>query len=152
MASARRPDHLPTILGALLVLAGTHVPALDLTAYGEVSYGDIGGTPAVLMQVAAVLALLGVLASRRALLMLSAVGLWVALVWPFLRYGVDRLLRAEPDNPIGRIGQDVADAVVDGVGRVAADVVPQITSLRWGALVLLAGCVLVTRGAFRRGR
>jgi hypothetical protein len=151
MPSARRPDHVPTILGALLVLAGTHVPALELTAYGQVSYGDIGGTPAVLMQAAAVLALLGVLAGRRALLVLSALGLWVALVWPFLRYGVDRL-RAEPDHPIERIGQDVADAVVDGVGRIATDVVPQITSLRWGALVLLAGCVLVTRGAFPRKR
>jgi hypothetical protein len=152
MPAARRPDHVPTILGALLVLVGTHVPALEITVYGAVSYMDIGGTPAVLLQVAAVLALVAVLAGRRSLLMLSSVGLWVALFWPLLRFGTDRLTRAEPENALERIGQTVADAVVDGVGHVTSDVVPEITSVEWGAVVLIAGCILVTNGAFRSGR
>ncbi|MHC5212366.1 MAG: hypothetical protein ACYTG2_16755 [Planctomycetota bacterium] len=151
MAAARRPDHVPTILGALLVLAGVHVHALELGGVRSVSYGDIGGTPAILMQVAAVGALVAVLAQRGVLLKLSALGLWVALLWPLLRFGTERLLRSEPDDPIGKIGQTVADAVVDGVGHVTQEVVPEITSLEWGALVLLVGCVLVTRGALKRG-
>jgi hypothetical protein len=153
MADARRPDHVPTILGALLALAGAYMPALGLTSFGlEVSYVDIGGTPAILMQVAAVAALVAILAGRGLLLKLSALGLWVALFWPALEYGTERLTRSAPADSLGKVGQTVADVVVDGAGKVSSDVLPQITSVTWGALVLFAGCVLVTHGAFKRAR
>jgi hypothetical protein len=78
--------------------------------------------------------------------------MWAALLWPLVQFGTDRLVRSKPDDAIGKLGRTVADAVADGASHVTSEVVPQITSVSWGALVLLVGCVLVTRGALRRAR
>lgn len=134
------------VAGALMVLVGAQMPALEIELLGGLSYLDLGGTAGTVLVAAAIGALVAVVFRSRTGLALSAVALWVALLWPVLRTGFERLFPPER----GAL-DEIADALDQAVGGAVRDELLPIIGVRAGAFVLLAGCVLVGVSAFRRG-
>jgi hypothetical protein len=135
-----------------MVLVGCQLPALGIELIGSVSFLDIEGHAGQALIVAAVATLVAVALHSRAGLSLSAIALWVALLWPALRAGYERVFPPERDV-FDQIGDAVGSAVGDALeGTVSVDDLFRITELKAGAFVLPAGCLLVSVAAFRRRR
>ena len=143
MAGARRADPVPPLIGALLVLLGTRMPAVELPVWGGLSWMELGTWPALLTQGGAVLALLGLLAGRAPLMGLATLALWGGLLWPFLGETVVEAAGYGPSNP----AQELGALLERSAGRVTLDV----SELSWGGAVILAGTLLVTRASWGGG-
>lgn len=150
MSRARRRASLPlganalAVVGAIMLLVGAQMPALEVQLRGELSYLDIGGAPGSVLIAAAVGVLIAVVIQSRAALKLCAVAVWVALLWPMLRAGYERIVPPER-GALDELGSALGQAVGDAVGGNLLEII----GVRAGAFVLLGGCVLVSAGAWR---
>jgi hypothetical protein len=134
------------VAGALMVLIGAQMPALEIQWLGALSYREIGGSSGTVLMAAAIGALVAVVLQSRSGLGLSALALWGGLLWPLLRAGYEQVVPPER-SALDELG----DALGQAVGDALRDEVLRIIGVRAGVFVLLAGCVLVSLGALRRG-
>lgn len=132
------------LAGTATVLLGAFAPAADVAIYGTVSYWDAAGPEAVGMIACAVIATILLARKRRHLARLTSVGMWVALLWPYLQ----GFLEPSPDGFL----EEAAAAVADTTTSFATDLALNFVDLTWGTLALAAGCLLVTLGCFARRR
>ena len=139
-------------VGALMVLVGCQLPALGIEPIGSVSFLDIEGHAGQALIVAAVAALAAVALRNGPLLSISAVALWVALLWPALRAGYAKAFPPER-NAFEELGVALGRALGEELEKhVSIDDLLRITEVKAGAFVLPAGCLLVSIAAFRRRR
>lgn len=137
MFPADRFDHL-ALAGTATVFFGAFAPAADVAIYGEVSYWNAAGPEAAVMLGCAVVALVLLARKKRHRARLAAVGMWIALLWPYLQ----GLMEPEPDGFL----ESAATAVVDTTTGLVTDIALNFVDITWGTLVLAGGCLMVTLG------
>jgi len=133
---------LLALLGTATVLLGAFAPAADVAIYGTVSYWEAAGPEAVFMIACAVVAVVLLARKQRNFARIAAIGMWVALLWPYLQ----GLMEPAPDGFL----EEAASAVVDTTTGFATDIALNFVDITWGTLALAAGCLMVTLGTLVR--
>jgi hypothetical protein len=133
-------------LAAVAILVGVFAPLADVEVYGSISLFDISETQGLLLLAVAAATLLVVFSRAWRRLPLCALAAWAALFYPLLQ----RWLTPRDDSPFGQIKDAFSKAASDAFGDVATDVVMDVTHVRWGGVVLVGGCILLTVVAVRR--
>lgn len=130
------------LLGALAAGAGTFLPAVHVDVLGVVRYWDAARGEAIVILLAAALALLAAWRQERIGLLMGALAMWGALLWPWLR----DFAAAEERSGLAEAAKQVGDAAT----ALARDVAWNFSDLSWGLFVLAAGCLLMSFGALAR--
>ncbi len=143
---ARSEGSITATIGALALLVGVFAPLADVDVYGSVSLFDLSETQGLLLLAAASATLYAVFTASTRWLWLCALGAWVGLLYPLVK----SWLTPRDESALGQLQDALTSAASDAFADVFGDVVMDITHLRWGGGVLLAGCVLLTVAAVRR--
>lgn len=130
------------LLGALAAGVGTFLPAVHVEVYGTVRYWDAARGEAVVLLLAAILAVVAAWRQERIGLVMGALAMWGALLWPWIRSFADE----EEQGGLVAAAKKVGDAAAS----LAKDVAWNFTDLSWGLFVVAGGCLLMSFGAVAR--
>jgi hypothetical protein len=129
------------LLGAAGAGAGTFLPAVNVDLVGVVRYWDAARVEALILLTSAAFALLAAWRRERVGMVMGAVAMWTALLWPWLA----DLFRDEAGG-LTAAAKKVGDAAKD----LAKDVAWNFTDLSWGLFVVAAGCLMMSFAALAR--
>lgn len=142
-------NHQITYLGTILLILGVFLPLASIPVVGDISYYRVASTEAIIVVIFAISAPVLIMQNKAALTFVSAIGVWLTLLWPALK---NMLSGGGSDDGgmLGKLTKQAADPLKD----FAAELFTHIDSFSWGGFIFLiglltltVGCVLTTRKA-----
>lgn len=141
--------HQITYLGALLLILGVFLPLASIPIVGDISYYRVASTEAIIVVLLAISAPVLIMQNKAALTFISALGVWLTLLWPALK-NIFSGGGSDDGDMLGKLTKQAADPLAD----FAAELFSHIDSFSWGGFIFLIGlltltigCVLTTRKA-----
>jgi hypothetical protein len=135
---SKHKAELLVFLGAALLVIGAFTPLAKLAGV-SVSYPDLQKDSVYLLVLFALAGPLLILLKQRRLVLISAVGVWLTLLYPALQ----ALLKPEKQSALGELVGKAAAPLKRAVGNVLLDVV----NLQWGGYLFLLGLLALSVGA-----
>lgn len=135
--------YLLTYIGVILLAVGAMAPLAKLPIVGSFSYYDLARPEVYFLLAFAALGPALIFINRQVLAPVSALGVWVVLLWPTLK-------NLGGGDSGGGGGSKLLDRVIDVARAPAEKYADQIFShldeLSWGGYVFLGGVLVLTLG------
>ena len=124
-------------LSCVLIVIGVFLPLASIPIYGDITYNRIASFESYIVIVCAVCAPLLVLVGKQKITVISAVAIWVTLLFPAIK----KTLQGSEEQ--GLLG-DLISSATDPLKDFAADLILNVTDFSWGGYVFLGGIVILT--------
>ncbi len=132
-----------TCLGAILFIVGVFLPLASIPVVGDISYYRIDNTSGLLVVVLAAAAPALIFMNRSKMTALSAVGVWLVLLWPMLK----NMGGGSDDSGVGGMIGDLVDSASDPLADLAGELFSNIDIFSLGGLVFVAGLLILSVGS-----
>ncbi len=134
--------HQITYLGALLFIAGVFLPLASIPIVGDISYYGVDSTSAIIVVILAVSAPILIHLKKEALTFVSAIAVWLVLLWPVIKN------MGDGSDDGGSLLGDLVGKATDPLTNFASNLFMNINEFSWGGFIFLIGLVVFTVGCF----
>ncbi|MBT6036554.1 MAG: hypothetical protein HOJ34_02965 [Kordiimonadaceae bacterium] len=133
-------NHQLTYLGTFLFCLGVFLPLASIPVVGDISYYRVDNMGAIIVVLLAASAPVLIVMKKAALTFVSAIAVWVVLLWPALKN-----MGGGSDDSGGMLG-DLMGKATDPLADFAGDLFMNINEFSWGGFVFLLGLLVLTAG------
>lgn len=134
-------NHQITYIGTFLFVLGVFLPLASLPVIGDISYYRLDNASAIIAVLLAASAPVLIIMKKAALTFVSAIAVWVVLLWPALK----NIGGGGSDDSGGLLG-DLMGKATDPLADFAGDLFMNINEFSWGGFIFLIGLLVLTAG------